>query len=597
MKRRLLAGLLTLCMLLSLLPTTVFAAEPGVVTATKRLVDQKPDKNGDYTIELSIQGNPVTTTTPSKADVVLIIDNSGSMASSVGRPCGTPKEDFNDDLTVFGKGIYQCETCGAFYYNGIFWSNLPDVCTGQVGKYPRIDTAKEVGTLFAQNILSGDNDNKMAVVGFSSDSTDGGADDTNALKVTQELTNQLDSVTSAINRMKADGGTNYSAALQQAHQWLSNRADQTRPAYVIFISDGAPGLSGDSIGDLAWNGYNQAVRLKDQDNVSLYTIGIALGNSESQYLQSLASDPEHYINVTGEEYKEQLKNVLTQWAEEINTVPAGTNAVMTDVISDDFTLVSGSQSSDLTVGADGKTLTWNIGSIPTSTEKVTFKIHPKDKLYGEDIPTNESVTLTYIDSNNAPQEMGESEIGHPTVDIAATVFDVTYNRGANGHLEDEDSNGNVVHEDCLIGSDTPAAPAVTPDEGWYFTGWSPEISEKVTGEAVYTAQYAEKTEITIKATDTSKVYDGTTQTSDAFTTTLPDGYTVTGVTVSGGGKDVKDGGYPLTVDASSIQIKDAQGNDVTNHYTVVTESGTLTITKRPSPLPPAAVPRSTTAAR
>lgn len=94
MKRRIIAALMCLCMLVGLLPMSAFAApaKPGTVTATKEVVSQRPDENGNYTIKLTVQGEPVEIPSASAADVVLVVDNSGSMASSVGEPCLAPKE-------------------------------------------------------------------------------------------------------------------------------------------------------------------------------------------------------------------------------------------------------------------------------------------------------------------------------------------------------------------------------------------------------------------------------------------------------------------------------------------------------------------------
>ena len=82
--KRLLTWVLVLVMTLSLLPLNVLAdeanpAEPGKVTAKKEC--SGPDATGNYTITLTVRGNPVpstdTMTTPAIADVVLVVDNSG----------------------------------------------------------------------------------------------------------------------------------------------------------------------------------------------------------------------------------------------------------------------------------------------------------------------------------------------------------------------------------------------------------------------------------------------------------------------------------------------------------------------------------------
>lgn len=97
----------------------------------------------------------------------------------------------------------------------------------------RIVAATNVSKEFASSILSY-NGNQVAVIGFSHDSKKGGTDP-KAIKVSQELTNNVNDVNTEIDKMKADGGTNYTAALDKAYTYLDNRSDKTRPGYVIFI--------------------------------------------------------------------------------------------------------------------------------------------------------------------------------------------------------------------------------------------------------------------------------------------------------------------------------------------------------------------------
>ena len=428
MKKRLLAGLLTIIMVMTMMPVTALAANstalnPGDVQAAKGLVSQTPDADGNYTIQLSVKGEPKEVSNASTADVVLVVDNSGSMASSVGEPCSATKKDIEDN----GFLIHTCPKCGALY----LWPFIPDKCEGETGSESRIQTAKAVGKEFAQNILK-EGDNRIAVIGFSHNSNKGGANDTKANKVVQPLTKQVGEAVSSIEKMKADGGTNYSAALKQAADWLSARpeAEKTRPSYVVFISDGAPGLQGESIKDINWNGSVQAKALKDA-GTTMYTIGISLKDAEGAYLKSLATDAQDYMNVTGKDYADKLKDVLSKWAGEIKTVPAGTEAKMVDTINTDaFELVADSiTDTNLAVDADGKTLTWNIGDIPKDDAFVTFKVKPKAGAFGE-LHTNADVKLTYKDSAGKAVEVAKDEIGDPTVTVQKpeepAEYSVTY---------------------------------------------------------------------------------------------------------------------------------------------------------------------------
>lgn len=350
--KRTLSFLLTFVMLCSLLPMTAMAKglQPGEVAASKTA--SYDAKKHEVTITMTVEGKEASQITPSKADVVLVVDNSGSMVSSVGEPCETPRSEFKDA----GQGWVECPECGARYYRGFIGWFVPDFCTGEKGKEPRIDTAKKVGKTFADSILSGENDNQMAVIGFAHGEKDWFGS-TDAIRQKLYLTKNVTDVKNKLNEMVADGGTDYTSALQEAYDMLNNRSETDRPGYVVFISDGAPGKQGSSIGDPEWDGSKQASAIKEA-GYGLYTIGIALDDKADDHLESLASD-NHYQNVTGKNYASELEELLKEWAEEINTVPAGTNAVMTDTINTGaFEYVEGSaKASTGTISVDNGVVT------------------------------------------------------------------------------------------------------------------------------------------------------------------------------------------------------------------------------------------------
>ena len=372
--KKTLALILTFIMVLALLPSVVLAeGEEGKVTITKTLESNVPDIDGNYTIKLTVQGNPVSQNVQPNADVVLIIDCSSSM--------------------------------------------------NQHGRN-RLKTAKAAGKKFADSILTDDSGNKMAVIGFSSQDYSliwGWTG--NAIKVETPLVANKGTITSAINTMKADGGTDYTDALKKAKQILDERQDKSRPGYVVFISDGAPGYNGDSLYDSDWNGSKQVAQLK-KDGVTIYTIGIALDGNNNQaareYLKSMATSPSHFRNITDANLNTQLETILTEWAAQINEVHAGTNAVMVDVINDGFfDFVSADDG--LTYDGDAKSLTWDIGDILKAEQSITFKIKPKDGWTGTK-DTNKSCKLNYTKHDGTP---GEVEAPSPQVTIAAVVGSLT----------------------------------------------------------------------------------------------------------------------------------------------------------------------------
>ena len=470
--KRTLSFLLTFVMLCSLLPMTAMAKErqPGEVAASKTA--SYDAENHEVTITMTVEGKEASQITPSKADVVLVVDNSGSMASSVGEPCGKPKEEF-ENAGLFGDGwIKRCPGCGARYYQGLTGWLVPDFCTGEKGKEPRIDTAKKVGKTFADSILSGENENQMAVIGFAHGER-GWLESTDAIRQKLDLTDDVTDVKNTLDEMVADGGTDYTSALQEAYNMLNDRGETDRPGYVVFISDGAPGKQGESIGDSDWDGSKQAQAIKDA-GYQLYTIGIALDDKADGYLESLASD-NHYKNVTGTNYASELEELLKEWAEEINTVPAGTDAVMTDTINTEaFEYVDGSAEAETgTISVDNGVVTWNIGDIPAETSTATFKVKPivtpeQDTEY----KTNTNVTLTYKDSNDQEQTIPKEQIGEPKVLIPGTKAEtVTLTYHANGGTGDNVVVDVAKNDTATLKTD---GPTHEPKDGKKveFLGWS-----------------------------------------------------------------------------------------------------------------------------
>ena len=451
MKKRLLAMMMAIVMVMTLLPTSALAAagdtdlQEGAVRATKALVlndENQPavDPEGYYTVQITVQGKPKQAENGSNADVVLVVDNSGSMGSSVGEPCNTPKDKFTKENEVLWYS-YTCPTCGAKYTSSLevlghfIWDERPDQCTGQKGKIARIDAAKDVSKEFAKNILAAGTDNQLAVIGFAHNKDNGGVDE-EALTVSQDLTTDKDLIDTKIDQMKADGGTNYTAALDRAKDYLNNRTDTNRLGYVIFISDGAPGRSGDSLNDSKWNGSTQIEQLKTA-GITVYTVGIALEADAANYLKSMASknQDEHFINVSTTTYKDEMSEILQTWATKINSIPAGSNATITDVVNtDEFDYKMVGTPSDVTNNAATGTITWNIGDITEEPQSIRFKVKPKDGKYGK-LYTNNSVTLSYTDCEGQNQQIQdtkdmttEPKIGNPYIKIAnpARAYTVEY---------------------------------------------------------------------------------------------------------------------------------------------------------------------------
>lgn len=138
-----------------------------------------------------------------------------------------------------------------------------------------------------------------------------------------------------------------------------------------------------------------------------------------------------------------------------------------------------------------------------------FTLHEEDELYGTTGATATADEKTYTGLKLNKEVDGTLLSGTIAADGSLVLklyyirdtYTVTFNRGEHGHLAGEDADGNVTTANLRYGADTPAAPTVTPDAGYTFSDvWNPAIAPKVTGDATYTAQYAEEGNVTISYT-------------------------------------------------------------------------------------------------
>lgn len=167
-------------------------------------------KTGVGTVELFVRGVPVQS---KGVDVVLVVDTSGSMKDDLTGAAATPG---NDKMSI-------AKAAAISFANTLLTVKNPD------------------GTISYT-------DNRLAVVSFASDAsvmtgTSTIVADSRAL-VSVSSSSDMSAITTAINSMSANGGTNYDAAFKAAYDILRDAQEQggDRKQYVVFVTDGAPGM-------------------------------------------------------------------------------------------------------------------------------------------------------------------------------------------------------------------------------------------------------------------------------------------------------------------------------------------------------------------
>lgn len=477
MKKRFWALLLAVMMVVSVLPTAAFAVdggdalEQGEVRATKSLVSTEPDQDGWYTIQLTVEGKPKTSQV--SADVILCIDVSNSMDTVV--VSGVCEGDISTEYEavlveeahwedghwerhhgmwywVPGRWVpakyeyvitgYTCDKCGKTWDSDEQPPEKCDVVYGEGKTLDRMDIAKKAAAKMAEDLLTNPGIN-MAVVAFGGaghkywGQSIGGENDT--YLASTDLTDEKSKITTFIGQLDTPssltgyddgGGTNYTSGLGKVRDILDARTDKERVAYVLFLSDGKPGKSGDSADKLNWNGITQANTIKQSTGErddhkpliagTIYTGGIAIDDEDNDALVAISSTDKEgnvlYQGISNENMAADLAKlmaVVTQAAKKA----AGTQAVLTDIVNTDdfiFDTETAQEQEGVSVAVDGKTVSWSIGEITESPKVITLKVKPKDGKSGE-LFTNEDVQLEYVDVNGNNAEKDKDDIGDPSV--------------------------------------------------------------------------------------------------------------------------------------------------------------------------------------
>ncbi len=239
--KRLLTWVLVLVMALSLLPLNALA-ENGPETDggsgmnfVKQAKRNDDDNDGTYTITMTAQATGTTTETSTAVpmDIVLVLDQSGSMKNK------------------FDNGTHQ--------------SAMKEAVNSFIGEVARKH--------------SDDADHRMAIVTFGSDAK--------TLAEWTEVNAAGESkLKNAINDLpsKPKGATNVGAGMELARNLMGSApTDENRQKTVIVFTDGVPTTQSDFDTDVANTAISAAKGMKD-DDVTIYTVGIFNGaNPDEMY--------------------------------------------------------------------------------------------------------------------------------------------------------------------------------------------------------------------------------------------------------------------------------------------------------------------------
>lgn len=638
--KRLLTWVLVLVMTLSLLPLNVLAANgPETDSSSGMDFDKRADSNGDgtYTITMTAQATGTTTTKAVPMDIVLVLDQSGSMKDSFGN--GTRQSAMKEAVNSFIGEVaakYSTEadhrmaivTFGTNADPLVGWTAVDSdgatKLTGKISSLPEDPSgAANVGkgmklakNLTGNDAYTGDNTDRQKTVIVFTDGVPTTETDFN--------TTVANTAIDAAKEMKGTGVTVYTVGI----------FDSANPSQLY----GDSGFDNNSDGTVGSN----------WSDFSVWTIGdirkydIPAGNRFLNYLSS------NFTNATGvglKAYKDTVLGIgdrgweitknfdrdssdyyltasdaseLADIFEEISsTVPApgdpalDENTVITDTLSDYFMfagtaddvkvyakkLDGSTRDIVLPEGPDGidvngKTVTvtgydfskhyQGIGGDAEETLVIEIKVKPDPTATwraSDDYETNEgnaTVTLPNIEKPIA-------EAASPKVHV--DTYKVTYQPGTG-------TGNEYTDQYYLNGAKTPVkANTFTAPDGYEFDCWKDDndttyqVGADITfdkSDVTLTAQWKEiqaptPTLVTLTANSKTVKYDGQPHDGLPYSCDalgLLPGHMVKSVDYTCE-HQTNVGEYDIELD--NAKIVDADGNDVTDLYQITYNYGTLII--------------------
>lgn len=532
-----------------------YAATGADVTYSKTAV---PKGNDTYDITLNIESK-TSSTAPGASAVVLTIDISTSM--------------------------YYCTECGNYYnllgdatdYHKSNCSRSKQIIGwhgSTVQSYEmRLYAAKNAAVNFV-NSYKGDAANAgryIQLVAF-----DGKAyiklSNWIDVSVAANATEAID----AINKLtppEVGNGTNLEQGLSKAKELITSAPDGIAKdkKFAVVLTDGEPNRQGSDSSSRKIKSKTDAAAKDLKSAASVYTVCFGaestrsdeLGTTVGAYLSgTVASNPSNAFNAdSAAELNKAFEDIFKSIEQGLSS-----GFTVTDPMGE-FIQLDKSSIKDATAKVNGNTITWTPttgevseeNGVKTYTYTLTYTVKLDTAANGfvdnKYYATNGVTTLAFKDGDdnitrdfNVPGVKGESP-----------KCTVTYNKGNHGNLADQDDKGNVATS-VKLGSNTPAAPAVTPDDGYEFTGWNPTIAETVTEDVTYTAQYKIKDDLSYTVHyywngTNDKVAEDKTVDSQTFNETV----TETPVPVNG---------YtPVSADSKTITIgTDTNANVITFYY-------------------------------
>lgn len=402
----------------------------------------------------STSTSTITTTEKAVADIMLVLDVSGSMNEII-----ETTEDYRYVADNTDDGRNKLATSRTYYmkindsykamsYNErkkrwyIGWYQASDYSTNYkiyTNQISRLDALKNSVDQFITDTASKSPDSKIGITAFSS--THNSQINNGSTKgLVSAGTNKNDLIAFA-DALKAGGGTKPAIGLNKAKSLLDSASDNN-PKYVILFTDGAP--TGDRTDD-AWDSdavskANTAAQELRNAGYTVYTIGFALDSKAQAFLAGGTYGNTTYPGIASKncafnaENATQLGDIFKDIQNTITQDISITGAKITDIIDPRFELLKDDGTlytqDDLNKGVEVNggivslvngcyQIQWTDQTIPNKKNgewNKTIKVKAKDNFVG-----GNNVTTNVSPGSKIHTGYGDVELPQPTVNVKVNL--------------------------------------------------------------------------------------------------------------------------------------------------------------------------------
>lgn len=413
----------------------------------------------------STSTSTITTTEKAVADIMLVLDVSGSMDKEIeSYECVGYNTSAVRNNTLKTNKTYYVEVDG-FYQTMSYKRNIPyswekewyigstkasscpetyKIYTKKTVSMTRLDALKKSVDQFITDTASKSPDSKIGITAFSS--TDKSQKDNGSTKELVSAGANKDDLIKFANKLEAGGGTKPAIGLNKAKELLDS-ANDDKPKYVILFTDGAP--TGDNTApegeSPAWhedtvNKANTAAQELKDAGYTVYTIGFALDSRAQTFLAGGTHSNTTYPGIASPncafnaENATELGDIFKDIQDTITQDISITGATITDIIEPSFELLKDDGTlytqDDLKKGVkvnDGTVslvngnyqIQWTDQTIPNKKNgewNKTIKVKAKDNFVG-----GNNVTTNVSPGSKISTGYGDVELPQPTVNVKVNL--------------------------------------------------------------------------------------------------------------------------------------------------------------------------------